>query len=109
MSTAPICPPAAPIADVTRPSWPSTRSISTLRVSENCALGEAMEEERAWRTGHPAGAGDHINPLLARGSVPCPLRTAHPTLESAGALRSSQRAVPDRRQQPRLSRLLRAA
>ncbi len=82
-STAPMVPPASPMAPATRPSMPGRSSISTRMVRLYCADGVA--HDRAVYVGRRRRA-----PAVASGA-------------------RARRAVPDRRQQPRLPCVLRAA
>ena len=92
-STAPIVPPASPIALATLPSIPGTWSISTRSVRLYWALGVV---------GHAAPD------LMPRGDG---VRRTAADRDPAQIASDddARRALPDRRQQPRLPRVLRAA
>ena len=62
VSTATIAPPALVMAAVTLLRVPDSCGSSTLRVSENCALGEAIGGEDRSYSGRPSGP----SPLVAQ-------------------------------------------
>src|SRR5215216_1197526 len=90
-STATIWPPWRLMAAVTLPRVPPLRGTSTRMVSENWAEGVATSLRLREASRRPAS------------------KAPRPLVRSKRAARRQPRAVPDRREQPRLPRLLRPA
>src|SRR6185437_4101199 len=102
-STAPIVPPASPMAEATLPSIPGRWSISTRRVRLYCALG--LEAEISSPLEAMVGASYAPDRCRGMGSHPTP---AHDRAGQRDSLRiDGGRALFDRRQQPRLPGVLR--
>src|SRR3954453_14443084 len=91
-STAPMLPPASPIAVATRPSIPGRWSISTRRTTEYCAETEAIEAE-------PSAVLSLIRGLRVRAgavvSLIAGLRVRAGDRSGAGAPRHGRRAGDD--------------
>src|SRR5215218_4254995 len=119
VSTATIDPPTRVIAAVTLPSTPPGREgRATRRVSENCAEGVAMLAAIIGSRRSPL----RTSTILDRGPYRAPRQDARgfsvlhrcrwpawpgASIGLTGAVRAVERTVPDRREQPRLSRFFR--
>src|SRR5271165_367658 len=130
-STAPTTPPASPIAPVSCASMPGEPSSLTRMVRRYCALGVALTGRLlgSWRQGMLGGMRlrAHFPGTAAAGVAgarllvecaddgardqtrPEPAQPRAPGGERGGPRRGRAAAVPDRRPEPRLPRLLRAA